>query len=318
MALPGNLSGWYLWASRRHAARTSAALASLVIGAVESRPIYMGGVATVRDGAEEALSVAQSVRGVDQALQLALQAARNAVAIDPAHAKAHNLIGACLANLGRRDEARTAFETSIKADPREPGTYTNLANLELQQDDRRLDPRKPFAPFGSQPAVGSRLYLSHPELVRARLRLADLGGSGPCIEPRTRSGGVESRCPREFHQRVALADEATRDALSWLKCQYMSDKLGEEDDRILGSPLKSRWSYSEAKAIEEILAYTYYGARHTTAQKPFSDCAGIELRDGGHGHQMVRGLSGRVGVSPAGASACRRTGPTSDRSSPAA
>jgi UDP-glucose 4-epimerase len=37
-----------------------------------------------------------------------------------------------------------------------------------------------------------------------------------------------------------------------------SDHLGEEDDRILGSPLKSRWSYSEAKAIEEILAYTYW------------------------------------------------------------
>jgi UDP-glucose 4-epimerase len=37
-----------------------------------------------------------------------------------------------------------------------------------------------------------------------------------------------------------------------------SDKLGEEDDRILGSPLKSRWSYSEAKALDEILAYTYW------------------------------------------------------------
>lgn len=37
-----------------------------------------------------------------------------------------------------------------------------------------------------------------------------------------------------------------------------SDRLNEEDDRILGSPLKSRWSYSEAKAIEEILAYTYW------------------------------------------------------------
>jgi spermidine synthase len=69
---------------------------------------------------------------------LALQAARNAIAIDPAHAKAHNLIGACLANMGRRDEARTAFETSIKADPREPGTYTNLANLELQSGNRNL------------------------------------------------------------------------------------------------------------------------------------------------------------------------------------
>ena len=40
-----------------------------------------------------------------------------------------------------------------------------------------------------------------------------------------------------------------------------SDRLGEEDDRILGSPLKSRWSYSEAKAIEEILAYTYWRQR---------------------------------------------------------
>ena len=37
-----------------------------------------------------------------------------------------------------------------------------------------------------------------------------------------------------------------------------SDRLSENDDRILGSPLKSRWSYSEAKAIDEILAYTYW------------------------------------------------------------
>jgi len=37
-----------------------------------------------------------------------------------------------------------------------------------------------------------------------------------------------------------------------------SDRLTEEEDRILGSPLKSRWSYSEAKAIDEILAYTYW------------------------------------------------------------
>lgn len=29
------------------------------------------------------------------------------------------------------------------------------------------------------------------------------------------------------------ADEATRSALSWLKCEYMSDKLGEEFDAIV-------------------------------------------------------------------------------------
>ena len=31
------------------------------------------------------------------------------------------------------------------------------------------------------------------------------------------------------------ADEATRDALSWLKCEYMSDKLGEEFDALVTS-----------------------------------------------------------------------------------
>ena len=34
--------------------------------------------------------------------------------------------------------------------------------------------------------------------------------------------------------------------------------LNEESDRIIGSPLKSRWSYSEAKAIDESLAFFYF------------------------------------------------------------
>lgn len=37
-----------------------------------------------------------------------------------------------------------------------------------------------------------------------------------------------------------------------------SDVLREGDDRILGSPLKVRWTYSEAKAIEEALAFTLW------------------------------------------------------------
>ena len=69
-------------------------------------------------------------------LETALQAARNAVSIDATNAKAHNLVGACLASLGQTDAARTAFEASIKADPREPGTYANLGTLELQAANR--------------------------------------------------------------------------------------------------------------------------------------------------------------------------------------
>jgi UDP-glucose 4-epimerase len=38
----------------------------------------------------------------------------------------------------------------------------------------------------------------------------------------------------------------------------ISDSLRESDDRILGSPLTLRWSYSEAKAIDESLAYAYF------------------------------------------------------------
>jgi UDP-glucose 4-epimerase len=37
-----------------------------------------------------------------------------------------------------------------------------------------------------------------------------------------------------------------------------SDSLQESDNRILGSPLMLRWSYSEAKAIDESLAYAYF------------------------------------------------------------
>jgi UDP-glucose 4-epimerase len=34
--------------------------------------------------------------------------------------------------------------------------------------------------------------------------------------------------------------------------------LREDSDRILGSPFKARWSYSTAKAVDEILAHTYW------------------------------------------------------------
>jgi UDP-glucose 4-epimerase len=38
----------------------------------------------------------------------------------------------------------------------------------------------------------------------------------------------------------------------------VSDSLKESEDRILGSPVTLRWSYSEAKAIDESLAYAYF------------------------------------------------------------
>ena len=41
-----------------------------------------------------------------------------------------------------------------------------------------------------------------------------------------------------------------------------ADSLLESDDRILGSPTTLRWSYSEAKAIDESLGYAYWSEKN--------------------------------------------------------
>jgi UDP-glucose 4-epimerase len=51
-----------------------------------------------------------------------------------------------------------------------------------------------------------------------------------------------------------------------------SDALAEDAVRILGSPLIARWSYAEAKALDETLAYSYwrYRAVSTVIIRPFN------------------------------------------------
>jgi UDP-glucose 4-epimerase len=66
----------------------------------------------------------------------------------------------------------------------------------------------------------------------------------------------------------ACADHETRVLVASTSEIYGKNATGpldEEADRILGSPFKARWSYSTAKAIDEILAYTYWRERGTPA-----------------------------------------------------
>ena len=76
-----------------------------------------------------------------------------------------------------------------------------------------------------------------------------------------------------------------------------SDSISEDDDRILGSPLKSRWSYSAAKAIDEILSYTYWREKglEVVIVRLFNTVG--PRQTGSHGmvlprfiHQALRGL----------------------------
>jgi UDP-glucose 4-epimerase len=51
--------------------------------------------------------------------------------------------------------------------------------------------------------------------------------------------------------------------------------LGEESDRILGSPFKARWAYSTSKAVDEILAHEYWRQRGvSTVVTRLFNCAG--------------------------------------------
>ncbi len=61
----------------------------------------------------------------------AAQSAQMAIDADPLFAPAQNLLGAIRARLGQADQARAAFHTALRLDPRDPATYANLALLEL-------------------------------------------------------------------------------------------------------------------------------------------------------------------------------------------
>lgn len=55
-----------------------------------------------------------------------------------------------------------------------------------------------------------------------------------------------------YHRKVLIT------STSEIYGKNINGPLKEDDDRILGSPLKTRWSYSTSKAVDEILAYVYW------------------------------------------------------------
>ncbi len=55
-----------------------------------------------------------------------------------------------------------------------------------------------------------------------------------------------------YHKKVLIT------STSEIYGKNINGPLKETDDRILGSPLKTRWSYSTAKAVDEMLAYVYW------------------------------------------------------------
>ena len=100
----------------------------------------------------------------------AAQSAQLSIAADPAFAPARNLLGMVRASQGQAGQARAAFETALRLDPRDPAIYTNLAMLALSSghaaaaagffaESLSLDPSSSPARQGladAQRAIGGR------------------------------------------------------------------------------------------------------------------------------------------------------------------
>jgi tetratricopeptide (TPR) repeat protein len=96
----------------------------------------VGRLRTIAPTADATRYYAASLFFLDGQVDRAVAEARLLVAANPRHARGHNLLGAALAIAGRREGARDAFLASLKAEPRDPSTYTNLGLLELEGGNR--------------------------------------------------------------------------------------------------------------------------------------------------------------------------------------
>ena len=86
-------------------------------------------------------------------------------------------------------------------------------------------------------AVGVELIIKHP----LESLMTNIRGSEVVLEMAHR-----------YRKKVLIA------STSEIYGKNTNGPLREDTDRILGSPLKSRWSYSTSKAVDEILAHVYW------------------------------------------------------------
>lgn len=100
--------------------------------------------------------------------EMAVAETRTLLAANPTHGKGLNLLGAALATLSRRDEAREAFLASLRVDPRDPSAYQNLALLEIESGNGPAGLRRLAEVLTLDPTSASARDAFQRELARAK------------------------------------------------------------------------------------------------------------------------------------------------------
>lgn len=136
------------------------------------------------------------------------------------------------------------------------GRYENIAHLEKNKNfefvegtilnERLVDKlvEKCDIIFHLAAAVGVELVVKHP----LESLTTNIKGSEIVLEMAHR-----------YHKKILIT------STSEIYGKNTNGPLKETDDRILGSPLKTRWGYSTAKAVDEILAFVYWKEKQVPA-----------------------------------------------------
>ncbi len=115
---------------------------------------------------------------VDECLSFATQA----VPLAPPDGRTLDLLGAAYATLGRVEEAKHAFEASLARDPRDPTSYVNLGQLEMQSGD----PGRAAGHFSEALMLDPASAAAREGLARAWALLGDTG-RGRALEEAART-----------------------------------------------------------------------------------------------------------------------------------
>jgi UDP-glucose 4-epimerase len=133
------------------------------------------------------------------------------------------------------------------------GTASNLANLK-DTDNFRLVEGSILDADQLNPLVKESDYIFH---LAAAVGVFNIVNN-PIASLLTNIRGTENILEAAFAVGIPVFLTSSSEVYG----KNISDSLKEGDDRVLGSPVTLRWSYSEAKAIDESLAYAYFVERN--------------------------------------------------------
>lgn len=153
-------------------------------------------------------------------------------------------IGSCLS-----EELLNQGNSVVALDNLSTGRYENIAHLKNNRnfkfvrgdilDEKLLNKlvKNVDAIYHLAASVGVELVIKHPlESLETNIR-----GSQNLLDS-----------AYHYHKKIMVISS------SEIYGKNTNGPLKEEDDRILGSPLKTRWGYATAKAVDEMLAYIYF------------------------------------------------------------